>query len=141
MTNLLRGTLFLILVGLAGAQPADESRRLPVPNRVKTEVVPKALLGKSFMPGGTLGTYKKGPKEYRVFVAKLKDPTTAAILLLDWKKALQGAKLVPRCGGYFGMDGGQPVFVFTRGAWMAGTVGLSEKEADAEARVLATRLN
>ncbi len=39
------------------------------------------------------------------------------------------------------MDGGQPVFVFTRGAWMTGTVGLSEKEADAEARVLATRLN
>ncbi len=141
MSNLSRWTFFLMLVGFAGAQPADESRRMPLANRVKTEVVAKALLGKSFMPGGTMGFYKKGPKEYRMFVAKLKDPTTAAILLLDWKKALQGAKLVPSFGGYFGMDGGQPVFVFTRGVWMAGIVGLSEKEADGEARVLATRLN
>ena len=93
------------------------------------------------VPGGTVATYKRGAREYRVFVTKLKDPTTAAILLLDWKKALQGAKLVPSFGGYFGMDGGQPVFVFTKGAWMAGTVGLAEKEADAEGRVLAARLN
>ena len=141
MPNLLRWTIFLTLVGIAGAQPADESRRLPVESRVGTEVVAKALLGKNFMPGGTVGSYKKGPRAYRMFVAKLKDPTTAAILLLDWKKALQGAKLVPSFGGYFGMDGGQPVFVFTRGAWMAGIAGLSEKEADGEARVLATRLN
>lgn len=129
------------LLAPAFAQPTDESRRLPLANRTKAEVIPRALLGKTFMPGGTLATYKKGAKEYRVFVTKLKDPTTAAILLLDWKKALQGAKLVPSFGGYFGADGGQPVFVFTKGPWMAGTVGLTEKEADAEARVLATRLN
>ncbi len=110
-------------------------------NRTKAELIPRALLGKTFMPGGTLATYKKGAKEYRVFVTKLKDPTTAAILLLDWKKALQGAKLIPSFGGYFGADGGQPVFVFTKGPWMAGIIGLTEKEADAEARVLATRLN
>ena len=130
---------FLLLPLLA--QPADESRRLPAANRTKVEVPPKALLGKAFMPGGTVATYKKGAREYRVFVTKLKDPTTAAILLLDWKKALQGAKLVPSFGGYFGMDGGQPVFVFTKGVWVAGTVGLAEKEADAEARVVAARLN
>lgn len=133
-------SLAFLLVPLL-AQPADESRRLPLANRTKADVIPKALLGKSFMPGGTLATYKKGAKEYRVFVTKLKDPTTAAILLLDWKKALQGAKLIPSFGGYFGTDGGQPVFVFTKGPWMAGTIGLTEKEADAEARVLATRLN
>ena len=132
--------LFPILLLPLLAQPADESRRLPAANRTKVEVAPKALLGKGFMPGGTVATYKKGAKEYRVFVTKLKDPTTAAILLLDWKKALQGAKLVPSFGGYFGMDGGQPVFVFTKGVWVAGTVGLAEKEADAEGRVLAARL-
>lgn len=141
MASSFRYLIFLLLVSLAGAQPADESRRLSSVNRVKVEVVPKALLGKSFMPGGTLAVYKKGAKEHRVFLAKLKDPTTAAILLLDWKKALQGAKLLPSFGGYFGTDGGQPVFVFTKGAWMAGFVGLTEKEADAEARVLATKLN
>jgi hypothetical protein len=139
MLRLCFSLAFLLLPILA--QPADESRRLPATNRVKAEVVPKALLGKTFMPGGTLATYKKGAKEYRVFVTKLKDPTTAAILLLDWKKALKDAKLVPSFGGYFGTDNGQPTFVFTKGSWMAGTVGLTEKEADAEARVLATRLD
>lgn len=139
MLRLCFSLAFLLLPLLA--QPADESRRLPAANRVKAEVVPKALLGKTFMPGGTLATYKKGAKEYRVFITKLKDPTTAAILLLDWKKALKDAKLVPSFGGYFGNDGGQPTFVFTKGPWMAGMVGLSEKEADAEARVLATRLD
>lgn len=35
-------------------KPADESQRFPTANLVKTEVVDKALLGKQFMPGGTV---------------------------------------------------------------------------------------
>lgn len=140
MLSSFRFLLLPLVLSMVFAQPADESRRLPVPNRVDTQVVPKALLGKSFMPGGTLGNYKKGAKTYQMFVAQLKDSTTAAILLLDWRKALTGSKLVPSFGGYFGTDGGRPVFVFTRGPWMAGVVGLSEAEADAEARLLALRL-
>ena len=65
----------------------------------------------------------------------------AAFLLLDWKKALTGAHLLPSFGGYFGQDAGKPVFVFTKGAWIAGVVGLPEKDADREARGLAARLN
>ena len=41
-------------------KPADESRRFPQTNLVDTKVVEKELLGKSFMPGGTLAHYKKG---------------------------------------------------------------------------------
>ncbi|HLK22986.1 MAG TPA: hypothetical protein VKT81_28780 [Bryobacteraceae bacterium] len=122
-------------------KPPDESARFPTTNLVDTKVVDKELMGKSFMPGGTLAHYKKGKKEYEMFVTKLATATDAAILLPDWRKALADAKLVPSFGGYFGMDAGRPVFVFSKGAWIAGIAGLSEKDADAEARILAARLN
>ncbi len=93
------------------------------------------------MPGGTLAHYKKGKLEYDLFAAQLPSPTDAAILLLDWKKALNDAKLIPSFGGYFGGDSGRPVFVFVKGSWIAGTAGLSEKQADAQARLLAAELN
>lgn len=122
-------------------KPPDESARFPTPNLVDTKVVNKELMGKSFMPGGTLAHYKKGKKQYEMFVTKLATATDAAILLPDWRKALTDSKLVPSFGGYFGTDAGRPVFVFSKGAWIAGIAGLSEKEADAEARTLAARLN
>jgi hypothetical protein len=122
-------------------KPSDESARFVTANLVETKVVDKELMGKPFMPGGTLARYKKGKKEYEMFVTKLATATDAAILLPDWRKALTDSKLVPSFGGYFGSDAGRPVFVFSKGAWIAGIAGLSEKEADAEARILAARLN
>ena len=121
----------------AAPKPVDESRRFPKTNLVDTKVVDTALLGKSFMPGGTLAHYKNGKTEYDMFVAKLPSATDAAILLPDWSQALTGSKLEPAFGGYFGLDGGRPVFVFTKGAWLAGIAGLPEKQADREARTLA----
>jgi hypothetical protein len=108
---------------------------------VGTKVVDKELMGQTFMPGGTLARYKKGKKEYEMFVAKLPTATDAAILLLDWHKAMADSKLIPSFGGYFGLDAGRPVFVFSKGAWIAGIAGLPQKEADVEARTLASRLN
>src|SRR5580692_7606663 len=122
-------------------KPADESQRFATANLVETKVVDKELMGKPFMPGGTLARYKKGKKEYEMFVAKLPTATDAAILLPDWRKALTDSKLVPSFGGYFGQDAGRPVFVFAKGAWIAGIVGLSEKEADTGARTLAAHLD
>jgi hypothetical protein len=122
-------------------KPADESQRFSTANLIETKVVDKELMGKPFMPGGTLARYKKGKKGYEMFVAKLPTATDAAILLPDWRKALTDSKLVPSFGGYFGQDSGRPVFVFTKNAWIAGIVGLAEKDADAEARALAVRLD
>jgi len=122
-------------------RPADESRRFPKANLVGTEVVSARLLGQPFMPGGTLARYQKGRKAYQMFVAKLPSATDAAVLLPDWQKALAGAKLVPSFGGYFGQNDGRPVFVFAKGAWIAGVAGLPEAEADAQARLLAARLD
>jgi hypothetical protein len=121
-------------------KPADESRHFPQTNLVKTEVIDKQLLGKPFMPGGTLATYKKGQTEYQMFLAKLPTPNDAAFLLLDWNKALAGSHLIPSFGGYFGEDAGRPVFVFSKGDWIAGVAGLPQKQADLEARALAGRI-
>jgi hypothetical protein len=122
-------------------KPADESRRFPKTNLVETKVVDRELMGKSFMPGGTAAHYKKGKLEYDMFVAKLPSATDAAILLPDWRKSLTDSKLVASFGGYFGTSDGRPIFVFTKGAWIAGVAGLSEKEADVQARTLAGQLN
>ena len=122
-------------------KPPDESRYLPRTNQVATEVVADHLLGKSFMPGGTLGHYKDGKTEYEMFVRKLAAPLDAALLLPEWQKALKDAKLVPAFGAYLGDDSGRPVFVFTKGAWIAGIAGLNEKQADLPARSLASMLN
>jgi hypothetical protein len=132
-------------------KPSDESRRFPKTNLVETKVIDRELMGKSFMPGGTLAHYKKGKQEYDLFVARVADANAAALLLPDWRKALTDAKLIPSFGGYFGTDAGRPVFVFSKGGvshgsggaggWIAGVAGLSEKAADAEARVLAAHLD
>ena len=125
----------------AAARPADESRRFPLAGRVDTQVVDSRLLGKSFMPGGTLAHYKRGKTEYSMFVARMPSAQDAAFLLLDWNKALAGSKLIPSFGGYFGQDEGRPVFVFAKGVWIAGVAGLPEKDADIAARTLAAHLD
>jgi hypothetical protein len=123
------------------SKPAGESRCFPKANLVETKVVDKEFLGKPFMPGGTLVRYKKGKTEYEMFAARLPSALDAAILLPDWDKALAGSKLIPSFGGYFGQDSGRSVFVFSKGAWIAGIVGLPGKEADLTARTLAGQLN
>ena len=122
-------------------KPKDETRRFPVADQVDTKVVDKELLGKHFMPGGTIAHYKKGKTEYDMFVAEFPTATDAAIAMANWDGALKGAQLVPTFGGYFGTDGGQPVFVFPKDKWVAGVLGLPQKDADTLARILAARLN
>ncbi len=64
---------------------------------------------------------------------KCRDPETGE--LEDW-----AAEIVASFGGYFGGDPPSQVFVFTKGDWIAGVVGLDRDQADAAARPLAARL-
>ena len=125
----------------AAPKPTDESRRFSKVHLLDTIVVEKQLLGKPFMPGGTLAQYKKGRTEFDMFIAKTASPTEAALLLPDWKKLLADAKYEASFGGYYGHDAGRPIFVFTKGSWIAGIAGLQENEADREARTLAKALD
>src|SRR5436190_1653039 len=70
-----------VTVSASKPKPTDESRRLPKTNLVDSKVVDKELMGKPFMPGGTVAHYKNGKTEYEIFVSKLANPQEAAFLL------------------------------------------------------------
>jgi hypothetical protein len=120
--------------------PPDQSQHFPQTGLVKMDRIADHLLDKNFMPGGNLATYKRGKLEYQQFLGKMPDADHAAFLLLDWNRQLTGSKYLAHMGGYFGLDGARPVYVFTKGAWIAGIAGLPQEQADAIAREFAARL-
>lgn len=123
------------------AKPSDERHRFPSANQVETRVVEERLLGHDFLPGGNIARYKKGKLEYDLILIKTKSPVEAAVLLLDYKKKLESAKVIAHFGGYFGQDGARPAFLFAKNEWFCGVIGLGEADADAAAREFASRLN
>lgn len=125
---------------VAPAPPADQRVRFPAANQTSMKLEPDHLLGKSFLPGGNLAEYQAKKTHYQQFLIKASDAQAAAIMLLDYKNAMADAKYLAHMGGYFGQDNGQPVYVFAKGPWLAGFVGLPEKEADPLAREFAARL-
>jgi len=125
----------------APAPVADESRRFPMQDRVTVDIVADNLLGKDFLPGGNLAEYARDGQTYQQFLMETQSGETAALLMFDYKNALADAKYLPHMGGYFGSDGGQPVYVFAKEKWVAGIVGLPQEEADLVAREFAARLN
>lgn len=125
----------------ARTPPPDLRQKFPLENQLSMDLVPDHLLGKPFMPGGNLAAYKQGAREYRVFLARASDPQKAAFLLVDWRNALSQPRYLASMGGFFGLDADAPVYVFSKGSYIAGWVGLPQPEADRLARQFATRLN
>jgi hypothetical protein len=120
--------------------PKDHSTKLPAAGQIRSQLVADHLLGKDFMPGGNLADYKTDLTEYQIFVLEAADARAAAFLLLDWKTAIPDAKYLAHMGGYYGTDQGKPIYVFAKGPYLAGIVGLPEAKADPEARRLAAKL-
>lgn len=123
-----------------GPKPADESTKFPLENQVSVKMVEEKLLGKDFLPGGNIADYKRGTATYQLFIAKFKTPNEAAIALFDYKSKMAEPKLVATFGGYYGLDGAHPSFVFTKGSYLLGVVGLIQSEADLVAREFAARV-
>jgi hypothetical protein len=123
------------------APVADERRRFPPQDQVKMEVAQDRLLGKDFLPGGNVAEYKRRGKTYQQFLVRAASPDKAAFLLLDFKNVLTGARFIPHMGAFYGKDGEKPVYVLQKGVWLAGYVGLTDKEAEPLAREFAARLN
>lgn len=122
-------------------KPTDERRKFPLANQVSMELVEQNLLGKKFLPGGNLAIYERKGKRYRQFLLRTASGEAAALLLFELKAQLRDAKFLAHFGGYFGLDGAVPVFVFPKGPYLAGVLDLPEKEADPIARDFAARLN
>ena len=125
----------------AQPKPVDETRRFPLADQVSIELVEGKLLGKDFLPGGNVATYRHKGTTYRQFLVHAKSPEAAALLLFDFKSHLGNAKYLAHMGGYFGMDGANPVYIFQKGVFLAGITGLAEKQADPLARQFAARLD
>jgi hypothetical protein len=64
-----------------GATATDPRALLPKEDLVAVKVVKKELLGKPFMPGGTLAQYQRGNVAYEIFLGEVPTPTDAAIVL------------------------------------------------------------
>jgi len=126
---------------LAAPKPVDEGRRFPLADRVSLQLINDHVLGKDYLPGGNVAEYKKKGKSYQQFLVRSTSAEAAALLLFDFKGHLKDAKFLPHMGGYFGMDGAMPVYLFQKGSFLAGFAGLPEKEADALARQFAARLD
>lgn len=120
--------------------PVDLATKFPLAGQTSIQIISDHLLGKDFMPGGNLATYKTAAGDYQIFLLKMADAQKAAFLLLDWKSAMPDAKYLASMGGYFGDDQGKPLYLFAKGPYLAGFVGLSEEKADPEARRLAAKL-
>jgi hypothetical protein len=149
----MRGVVFIAVV-LAGCSSAPEKKaEAPAPppvkdntaqllplNRTSAKVVPDHLLGKTALPGGTIGDYDTDGMKYQLFVIESDSAQDAAILLLDLKATLKDPAYIAYMGGYFGTDAGGPVYVFAKAKYLAGVVGLAEDRADPIARQLAARL-
>jgi hypothetical protein len=125
----------------AAAKPVDESRRFPLADRVALRLVDDHVLGKDFLPGGNVADYKRKGKTYQQFLVRSTSNEAAALLMFDFKGHLKDAKYLAHMGGYFGLDGSTPVYMFQKGVFLAGFVGLPEKDADVLARQFAARLD
>lgn len=108
---------------------------------VEAKVVDDHLAGKDFMPGGNLAEYDRGGKKFQVFFSQRRNADLAMFLFMDYKEVLADQKFVPHFGGYFGMDGETPTFIFPRGRYIVGITGLSLEDADQEGRWIAGYLN
>jgi len=123
------------------ARPTDETRRFPMDGRENVEIIEDHILGMDFLPGGNLATYKIGGKTWREFVIKAESPDQTALLVGACKDHMKDPKFLAHMGGYAGSDGQQILYVFPKGRWVAGVVGLPVAEADPYARMLAQRLD
>jgi hypothetical protein len=120
--------------------PSDEGRRFPTAGQISMRVVDNHVLGKDFLPGGNVAEYKQKGRTYQQFLVSAGRPEAAALLLFEHKSHLRDPKYLAHMGGYFGMDGDKPVYIFQKGIFLAGFVGLPEKDADVLARQFAARL-
>lgn len=108
---------------------------------VEATVVDDNLAGKDFMPGGNLAEYDRDGKKFQVFFSRRRNANSAMFLFMDYKDVLTEQKFVPHFGGYFGMDGETPTFIFPRESYVVGITGLGLEDADQEGRWIAGYLN
>ena len=162
----MRALLLTLALALAACSPAPEKKAtvveapapdvpvkdhrllLPADHQTSATVVRSHILDNKTLPGGSLGEYEAQGRKYQLFIVESTSAQEAAFLMLDFKDTLKNPVYIAYMGGYFGEPmnpsgtpaGDKPVYVFAKGNFLAGVVGLSQAMADPIARELAARL-
>jgi hypothetical protein len=111
-------------------------RYFPVRDRVAMHEITGHMLNNTALPGGVLAEYSS----WQLFLIRTPSNEKAAFLLFDYKKTLKNPKYLPHMGGFFGTDAGRQSYVFAKGPFLAGIVGLPEDKADVLAHEFAARI-
>jgi hypothetical protein len=120
--------------------PTDLRTKFPQAGLTRMEMVADHLLGKEYLPGGNIADYNTNVGVYQMFLIKEKDTTKAANLILDWRATHTDLQYMPTIGAYYGLDNGTPVYLFSKGLFVGGLVGLDANDANLQALGLAARL-
>jgi hypothetical protein len=115
-------------------KPTDLTAKFPAVGRTRMQLVADHLLGKDYLLGGNIADYNTDSGVYQMFLIKEKDATKAENLLLSWKATHSEAIYLLCMGGYYEPDNGTPVYMFVKGVYVAGVVGLDANGAGIESR-------
>ncbi|GAB4358888.1 MAG: hypothetical protein OHK0021_03100 [Bryobacter sp.] len=120
--------------------PIAENVKFPLNNRTFIEVAPRELFGFPFLAGGNVATYTTTKLTYKLFSIRCNSPEQAASYLFSIKEQMKEARFVASYGGYFSTMPEGPLFVYAKGAYVAGSFGLDETEAIELNKEFAARL-
>ncbi len=120
--------------------PVAEDVKFPKPNRKSVEVVPSKLFGYEFLGGGNVASYEAGKKIYKLFAIRCRNAQQAGSYIFDIKSQLKDPRFVASYGGYFSEMPEAPIFVFAKGNYIGGIVGLVETDAIETGKEFAARL-
>ncbi len=120
--------------------PIAEDVRFPSKYRKSVSVVAAKLLGYDFLGGGNLAEYDTGKTKYKLFTIRCRSAQQAGSYIFDIKSKLKDPRFVASYGGYFSEMPEAPLFVFAKGQYIAGLVGLAEEEAIQTGKEFAARL-
>ena len=130
-------SVLLVLALCLALFAADDQRCFPLTGRTAIRQTPGHLFDNAALPAGILADYKG----YQLFLIRAASNQKAAFLLLDYKKTLHAPKYLANMGGFFATDSAnRPVYVFAKGPFLAGVVGLPQDQADPIARIFAGRI-
>ncbi len=122
-------------------RPIAEDVRFPSPHRTSIEVVPANLFNLPYLAGGNLAAYDTGKLQYRLFTIRCRNATQAGSYIFDIKNQLDNPRFIAVYGGYYApQTPAGPLFVFAKGSYIAGIVGLSEADSIETGKEFAARI-
>ena len=117
-----------------------EDVRFPSLNRKTITVVEAPMLGLPYLAAGNLAHYEGAGKPYKLLTIRCRSAQQAGAYIFDIKNQMKDPKFVASYGGYFSQTSAGPLFVFAKGAYLGGILGLPEDEAIQAGKDFAARI-